>query len=79
MLKAVMKANAGIFHCDDYDVFAAEQDTLSGSRDDVEVKAILIPKIDAGVSQSGAAGNAKFFMAVADKIIAGGYVAVRLS
>jgi len=67
-----MKANAAIFHCDNYDVFAAEQDIVSGSRDDVKVKAILIPKIDVGLSQYGTAGNTKLFGAAGDKVIAGG-------
>jgi len=72
LLKSVLKANAGIFHCDGYDVFAAEPDTLGTSEDGIEVKAIQIPKISVGVSQDGTAGNAKLFMAVWDKVIAGG-------
>mmetsp|Transcript_37378 Transcript_37378/g.106051 ORF Transcript_37378/g.106051 Transcript_37378/m.106051 type:complete len:646 (+) Transcript_37378:40-1977(+) len=71
LLKAIFDANAGIFQCDGYDVFAAEDATL-GTKDNVTVKAILIPKIEVGTSQDGTAGNAKLFMAVWDKVIAGG-------
>jgi len=72
LLKSVLEANAGIFHCDGYDVFAAEDDTLGTTKDNITVKPILIPKISVGVSQDGTAGNAKLFMAVWDKVIAGG-------
>jgi len=72
LLTAHMKENAGIFQCDGYDVFASEEATLGVSKDDIEVKAILIPKISVGVSQDNTAGNAKLFMAVWDKVIAGG-------
>mmetsp|Transcript_13202 Transcript_13202/g.28887 ORF Transcript_13202/g.28887 Transcript_13202/m.28887 type:complete len:629 (+) Transcript_13202:65-1951(+) len=72
LLKSQLEANAGIFQCDGYDVFAADPADLGKSKDGIEVKAIQIPKISVGVSQDGTAGNAKLFMAVWDKIIAGG-------
>merc|ERR1719401_2052028 len=72
LLRSVLKKNAGIFQCDGYDVFAAKNDTLGTTADGITVKAVLIPKINVGVSQDGTAGNAKLFMAVWDKIIAGG-------
>jgi len=72
LLRSVLKRNAGIFQCDGYDVFAAVKDTLGTSLDGITVKAVLIPKISVGVSQDGTAGNAKLFMAVWDKVIAGG-------
>jgi len=72
MLKAHLKADAGIFACDGYDVFSADEDTLGTSKDGHVVKANLIPKIDVGVSQDGTAGNAKLFMAFWDKVIAAG-------
>jgi len=72
LMKSQLENNAGIFACDGYDVFAAENDTLGTTKDGVTVKAVLIPKINVGVSQDGTAGNAKLFMAVWDKIIAGG-------
>jgi len=72
LLQSHLKANAGIFQCDGYDVFAAENATLGVSKDGIEVEAIPIPKIGVGVSQDGTAGNAKLFMAVWDKVIAGG-------
>lgn len=72
LLKAHLKANAGIFQCDGYDVFAAEEDTLGTSHDGILVKALQIPKIEVGISQDGTAGNAKLFMKVWDKVIAGG-------
>jgi len=71
LLKAVLDANAGIFQCDGYDVFAAENSTLGVTKDNITVRAILIPQIAVGVSQDGTAGNAKLFMAVWDKVIAG--------
>merc|ERR1712217_675735 len=52
-------------------VFANKNDTLGTTKDNITVKAILIPKISVGVSQDGTAGNAKLFMAVWDKVIAG--------
>jgi len=72
MLKAHLEANAGIFTCDGYDVFAAENDTLGVTKDGILEQAILIPAISVGVSQDGTAGNAKLFMAVWDKVIAAG-------
>jgi len=72
IMRNQVKKNAGIFACDGYDVFAAEHDTLGTTADGVTVKAILIPKIKVGVSQDGTAGNTKLFMAVWDKVIAGG-------
>merc|ERR1711972_695979 len=72
LMKLQLEANAGIFQCDGYDVFAAEPDTLGTSKDNIEVEAIQIPKISVGVSQDGTAGNAKLFMAVWDKVIEGG-------
>jgi len=71
LLKHQLSMNAGIFGCDGYDVFAAEQCTLGKTKDDIVVSAIQIPKIRVGVSQDGTAGNAKLFMAVWDKVIAG--------
>jgi len=71
LLKAHLNEGAGIFSCDGYDVYAAEECDLGKSKDGIEVKAILIPKIPVGVSQDGTAGNAKLFMAVWDKVIAG--------
>jgi len=71
LLKSHLNANAGIFGCDGYDVFAAEPYTVGTSKDGVEVSAIGIPRIAVGVSQDGTAGNAKLFMAVWDKVIAG--------
>jgi len=70
LLKAHLKANAGIFQCDGYDVFAAEPCSLGSSQGGASVQAIQIPKIPVGVSQDGTAGNAKLFMAVWDKLIA---------
>merc|ERR1712217_660395 len=52
-------------------VFANKNDTLGTTKDNITVKAILIPKISVGVSQDGTWGNAKLFMAVWDKVIAG--------
>jgi len=72
LLKSVLKKNAGIFACDGFDVFSATNDSLGETEDGTTVKAILIPKINVGTSQDGTAGNAKLFMAVWDKIIAGG-------
>lgn len=72
LLQAHLDMNAGIFTCDGYDVFAAEPDTMKSKDGSIEVKAIQIPKINVGVSQDGTAGNAKLFMAVWDKVIAGG-------
>jgi len=71
LLKHQVEMNAGIFGCDGYDVFAAEPSTLGKTKDGITVSAIQIPKITVGVSQDGTAGNAKLFMAVWDKIIAG--------
>jgi len=71
LLKSHLHANAGIFACDGYDVFAAEPYTLGTSKDGIKVSANLIPKIAVGVSQDGTAGNAKLFMAMWDKVIAG--------
>jgi len=72
LLKAHLHANAGIFQCDGYDVFSAVKDTLGTSKDGKLVEAILIPKIQVGISQDGTAGNAKLFMAVWDEVIKGG-------
>jgi len=72
LLKSVLKRNAGIFQCDGYDVFAATNDTLGVSADGITVESLIIPKINVGLSQDGTAGNAKLFMAVWDKVIAGG-------
>lgn len=38
----------------------------------MEVKSVIIPVIQVGISQDGTAGNAKLFMAMWDKVIAGG-------
>lgn len=72
LLKQQLDLNGGIFVCDGYDVFAAEDDELGTSKDGILVKPVLIPKIKVGKSQDGTAGNAKLFMAVWDAIIAGG-------
>jgi len=72
LLKSVLKRGAGIFACDGFDVFANEQDTLGFTRGGMKVEALIIPKIEVGVSQDGTAGNAKLFMCVWDKVIAGG-------
>jgi len=71
-MKSQIQRNAGIFACDGYDVFAAENDTLGTTKDGITVKANLIPEISVGISQDGTAGNSKLFMAVWDKIIAMG-------
>jgi len=72
LLKSILQANGGIFQCDGYDVYAAEDDFLGTTKDGIDVKPVQIPKIAVGVSQDGTAGNAKLFMAVWDKVIAGG-------
>jgi len=67
-----LKSNGGIFACDGYDIFANEEVTLGyHDQDDILVKSVKIPTISVGVSQDGTAGNAKLFMAVWDKVIAG--------
>jgi len=71
LLAAALKEGAGIFSCDGYDVLSSEPDVLGVGKDGVKVEALHIPKIEVGVSQDGTAGNAKLFMAVWDKIIAG--------
>lgn len=64
--------DAGIFACDGYDVLAADDVTVGTTKTDkILVKTVVIPKIEVGVSQDGTAGNAKLFMAMWDKIIAG--------
>jgi len=70
LLKEHLKANAGIFECDGYAVYAADSYRLGRTKDGVDVEALLIPKIPVGISQDGTAGNAKLFMAVWDKVIA---------
>jgi len=70
LMKAQFKEGAGIFSCDGYDVLSAEPDTMGVSKEGRKVDAVLIPKIEVGVSQDGTAGNAKLFMAVWDKVIA---------
>lgn len=72
LIQTQINENAGIFQCDGYDLFSAEPITLGPSRDGTRVAAVLIPKIKVGMSQDGTAGNAKLFMAVWDKVIAGG-------
>jgi len=72
LMQAQLKEGAGIFSCDGYDVLASENNTLGTGKDGRRVEAILIPKIEVGVSQDGTAGNAKLFMAVWDRIIADG-------
>lgn len=72
LLQYHLEVDGGIFACDGYNVYAAEANTLGTSKDGIVVEAILIPKIKVGKSQDGTAGNAKLFMAVWDKVIAGG-------
>jgi len=71
LLQYQIDVNGGIFACDGYNTYAAEPDTLRNA-DGLAVEAIQIPKIKVGKSQDGTAGNAKLFMAVWDKVIAGG-------
>jgi len=73
LLSSHLDLTAGIFACDGWDIFAAHEATLGWhQKDNLEVKAVLIPDIAVGKSQDGTAGNAKLFMALWDKIIEGG-------
>jgi len=70
LLRSVLARRAGIFACDGYELFAAEDDMLGAAEGGSQVQPVLIPKIAVGVSQDGTAGNAQLFMAVWDKVVA---------